>query len=139
MGRPRKDDIMRRTTLLLTVLALVAGAALTRAQVDPSGRIYLYQEGNRVGEVFVEEGRVPLTTLDDRTEYREHWVLYPKYRYVGPNYLRGLVIKAEPSAMPYTDLADFQRRVPFGPKYKYIQITATEQLISLLPGATTGR
>jgi len=29
--------------------------------------------------------------------------------------------------------------VPFGPKYKYIQITATEQLISLPPGATTGR
>lgn len=141
---------MRKMTLLVTVVALLAAAHFVGAQVDPGFKVYLYQDGVRVGEVFVEPGRAPVLEPRQTTVYREYWVLYPGYQYAGPPArrnptagppahgpgaagspyrLRDLVIKAEPVEIPYADLADFQRRVPFGRRYKYLEITATESLI----------
>jgi hypothetical protein len=113
---------MRKAALLCAVVLLLTGVRSPSAQLDPSTRIYLYEEGVRVGEVYVPPRE------EHQTTYEEHWVLYAKYRYPGPNYLRSLVIKAEPTEFPYRDADDFFRRVPFGPHFTYIHITATESL-----------
>jgi|SRR5262245_35410992 len=115
---------MRKPAVLCgIVLAAAVVVRLATAQLDPGYKIYLIEDGVRVGEVFVPE-REPGTAV-----YEEHWVLYAKYRYPGPNNLRGLVIKAEPSEVPYRSTEDFFQRVPFGPKSTYIHITATESLV----------
>lgn len=115
---------MRKLVMLLGALMLVAVLSpMVTAQIDSGFKVYLLQDGVRVGEVFVP------TRAADAVRYEEHWVLYSKYQYPGPQNLRGLVIKAEPSETPYTDLNDFIRRVPWSNKSKYIHITATESSV----------
>jgi hypothetical protein len=111
-----------RKMLMLTagILLLAVMTAAPRAQFDTKARIYLWQDGVKFGEVFVPD------RLPGATHYEEHWVLYKGYQYPGPNNLRGLVVKAEPSEMPYRSVEDFFARVPFRKGSKYIHVTATE-------------
>lgn len=115
---------MRKLLLFVGVLVLLVGVSQSlSAQLDPGFRIYLIEEGVRVGEVFVPERAA------DAVTYEEHWVLYPSYKYPGPRNLRGLTIQADPSAKPYRDANDFFRRVPFAAGSKYVHVTATESLV----------
>jgi hypothetical protein len=115
---------MRRLALIcgLVVLAGWLGK-MVFAQIDPGLKIYLLEDGVRVGEVYVPP------RASTAIQYQEHWVLYNKYRYPGPSYLKGLVVQASPPEMPYASLEDFYRRVPWGPKSKYIVVTATESSV----------
>jgi hypothetical protein len=113
---------MRRLAFICVFVFLVGWLAkIAFAQLDPGYKIYLLQDGVRVGEVYV-----PPRANTALQYYKEHWVLYSKYQYPGPANLRGLVIQASPSEAPYASLDDFYRRVPWGPKSKYIVVTATE-------------
>ena len=114
----RKLVMLAAFVMLSAVMSRSAGA-----QMDTGGRIYLLQDGMRVGEVFVP------VRATGAVSYEEHWVLYSKYKYPGPQELRGLVIKAEPSEVPYADTNDFFRRVPWSNKSRYIHITATESSV----------
>lgn len=88
--------------------------------MPPALKIYLLEDDVRVGEIYVPD------RSDNTTPYEEHWVLYQKYKYPGPQYLRGLAIKADPSEHPYASADDFFRRVRWTNRSKYIHITATE-------------
>ena len=98
---------------------LLNAASPVNAQVDSGYKVFLYEDGVLVGEVFVEPG----ASLE---EYTEHWVLNAKYKYLGPRYLRALTIKADPTQLPYRDVYDFFARVTFRPGYKYVRIGVTE-------------
>lgn len=115
---------MRRKLMLAgAVILLAVVSRVVTAQIDPGYKVYLMEDGVRVGEVFVPERAANAITYD------EHWVLYSKYKYPGPDNLRGLIIKAEPSEKPYADVNDFFRRVPWDKKSKYIHVRATESLV----------
>ena len=113
---------MRKLALICCVgilLAVVTRVAV--AQLDVGSRIYLIENGEKVGEVYVP----PRSST--QSQYEEHWVLYPGYRYPGPLNLQQLIIKAEPSERPYANLQEFLTRVPWTEgSSKYIRITATE-------------
>lgn len=112
---------MKVRTLLAGAFLLLTLATLpTRAQLDPTLRIYLIQNGVRVGEVFV-----PARDFK-ATKYMEHWVLYPGYSYISGGGRQNLKIQATNEEPAYRDLDDFYARVPFAEGSKYIQITAEE-------------
>lgn len=105
------------------MLALALAGILTdavKAQVDPGVRLYLYENGIRVGEIYAP----------DRTagaiEYVEDWVLYPNYLYPGPQFIGALQIVPSPTERPYASEADFFQRVPFAAGSKYIRVFAQE-------------
>lgn len=108
--------------ILLTVL--FSGVAF--AQLDPSFKIHLYENGSLVGEVFVpdrEKGQLA---------YTEHWVLYKHYQYPGPRFVGELLVAPIPSMRPYASDADFFRNAPFPEGSKYIEVKAVES--DFLPG-----
>ena len=100
---------------------LLAGLAhKAKAQIDGGNRIYLIENGARVGEVYVPD-RTP-----DQTQYVEDWVLYPNYRYPGPSFLGILNVVPNTSIMPYASETDFFQKVPFLAGSKYVRVTAQE-------------
>jgi hypothetical protein len=106
---------------------VVAWAALdfgspAEAQLDP-GNFELYQNGVKVGEVFV-----PVRDRNARN-YSEHWVLFAAY--VDPAEGRGST-EIRPVAPRYQTLPDFFRRVPFEDGSRYVLIGAHES--DHLPG-----
>src|SRR5215813_1200922 len=116
---------MKNIRLLLLSLLLAASlftifSVPGEAQIDPSNRIYLFENGIRVGEVYVPE------RAEGQTEYVEHWVLYPNYLYPGPRFIGTLQIVPTPSEQPYEGETDFFKRVPFEKGSKYIRVTAQE-------------
>ena len=122
---------MKKTMKYLFAVAALAGAALmihpptAKAQLDPGGRIYLYENGVRVGEVYVPN-RAP-----GQTQYIEDWVLYPNYLYPGPRFIGALQIVPAPTEQPYASEQDFFQKVPFTTGSKYIRVLARES--SYLP------
>ena len=101
---------MNKVKLLIpAVMALLILTGLlsqnARAQIDPQ-RIYFYENGIRVGEVYVPD-RAP-----GQAEYLEHWVLYPNYLYPGPRFIGALQIVPS-SEKPYASESEFFRTVPF--------------------------
>ena len=116
-----------RTILKVALPALVFAILLgtvkppaAKAQIGPDVKVYLYENGVRVGEIYVPDRAA------DQSQYLEHWVLYPNYMYPGPKFIGALEIVPSPTEPPYASEQDFFRRVPFGPGYKYIRVTAQE-------------
>src|SRR5689334_4638991 len=112
---------MKNIKLILGVsLLAVAMVCVAFAQLDPGTRIYLYENGERVGEVYVPERDAGQAT------YVEHWVLYPNYRYPGPLFISALQIVPSPTENPHDTQPIFFRNVPFAKDSKYIRVTAEE-------------
>ena len=83
---------MRKFGLLaVVVVLLVLLSRATTAQFDPGLKIYLYQNGVLVGEVFAPDRPAGATV------YTEHWVLYKTYRYPGPLFVGELLVAPMPS------------------------------------------
>ena len=113
---------MRRAAVLLgTVLALLV-ASPAQAQLDP-GNFDLYQNGAKVGEVYVPSR---LST----SSYVEHWVLFRGYVHPGPDAPGQTTIV--PVRARYTNEADFFARVPWGEGFHYARVSTTES--DTLPG-----
>jgi len=93
---------------------------VAKAQLDPGDKFYLYENGMRVGEVYVPD------RAQGQTEYLEHWVLYPGYMYPGPRFIGTLQIVPSPMEKPYASESDFFQRVPFAAGSKYIRVLAQE-------------
>jgi len=110
--------VLAGLALALLVAGLLPPAA--KAQIDVGSRIYLYENGVRVGEVFVPD-RAP-----GQTEYAEDWVLYPNYMYPGPRFIGALQIVPSPTEKPYASEQDFFQRVPFAAGSKYVRVLAQE-------------
>ena len=112
----------KRNILIGCTLALMfSGLAL--AQLDPGFKnfFFLYENGARVGEVFVPERGI------GQTSYKEHWVLYGNYQYPGLKYIGQLLIAPIPSSTtPYAGEADFFRQASFPAGSKYVEVTAEE-------------
>jgi hypothetical protein len=105
------------------MLALVLAGLLpqvAKAQLDPGLRIYLYENGVRVGEVYVPD------RVAGQTQYVEDWVLYPNYLYPGPRFIGALQIVPSPSELPYASESDFFHKVPFAAGSKFIRVSAQE-------------
>jgi hypothetical protein len=116
-------NTIRKYAFTALALAVLMGGILpppVRAQLDPDVRIYLYENGIRVGEVFVPE------RVEGQTQYVEHWVLYPNYMYPGPRYIGALQVVPSMTEKPYDSEADFFSRVPFEKGSKYVRVTAQE-------------
>ena len=114
-----------KIAIVVSAAALVlAGAAW--AQVDSGNKIGLYENGTKVGEVFVPE-RSP-----GQTRYMEHWVLSPNYQYPGPKFIGALEIVPSVTERPYADEADFFANAPWTAGSKYVRITSEE--FTSLPG-----
>src|SRR5262245_23281577 len=94
------------------MLALPAGA-----QLDP-GEFEIFQDGTKVGEIFVPDRTA------GQTNYIEHWVLFSEYIYPGGKHSRQIEIKS--SQRSYASVDDFLARVPWGPSYRYVRIEATD-------------
>jgi hypothetical protein len=113
----------------ITLVALTitrASAIPASAQLDPGAGYDLFQNGIRVGEVYVPE-RDPRAT-----QYVEHWVLYNSYVYPSKDTpeLKTEIRLAQKSS--YESEADFFARVPFGPGFRYVRADCTD--IDRLPG-----
>jgi hypothetical protein len=128
----KPDNSMKKTMkFLLPAAMLTLGLAslfihTAKAQLDPGLRTYLYENGIRVGEVYVPDRAA------GATEYVEDWVLYPNYLYPGPQFIGALQIVPSSSERPYASETDFFQRVPFAPGSKYIRVLAQEY--TSLPG-----
>lgn len=108
-------------TLAALALGLLAPSG-ARAQLDP-GNFELYQDGVKVGEVFVPD------RAERARAYVEHWVLWPGYVNPGP---RSGSTEIRPVALRYADTPDFFQRVHFPEGSRYVRIGALES--SRLPG-----
>jgi hypothetical protein len=113
--------------LVLTLIFLAGYTALSNgdaaeAQLDP-GNFELYQDGVRVGEIFV-----PVRDRRARN-YAEHWVLLPGYENPAPG---GRTTEIRPVESRYQSLRDFFARVPFPDGSRYVVIGAHES--ARLPG-----
>jgi len=106
--------------VLCAVVLMGVMSRVAKAQFDPEVKIYLYENGVRVGEIYVPD-RAP-----EQTEYVEHWVLYPNYMYPGPQYIGTLDIVPSPTERPYASESDFFSHVPFAKGSKYIRVTCQE-------------
>jgi hypothetical protein len=94
------------------MLALPAGA-----QLDP-GNFEIFQNGRKVGEIFVPE------RTKGQTSYVEHWVLSSDYIYPGGKLSAQILIKR--SQRSYASVDDFFARVSWGSGYRYVKIEATD-------------
>jgi len=81
-----------------------------KAQLDP-GEFEIFQNGRKVGEIFVPERAV------GQSVYVEHWVLFSNYVY--PNEARSLKTKIKAGGGRYLTEEDFFARVPWDPGYRY--------------------
>ena len=118
---------MKKTTKFMIpagLLALVLAGLSPRpatAQLDPGYfRTYVYENGVRVGEIYVPEQAV------GQAQHEEDWVLYPNYVYPGPQFIGALQIVPSPTEQPYLSESDFFSRVPFAKGSKFIRVTAQE-------------
>src|SRR5262245_23415562 len=112
---------MKKLKILIGVAVLgLALSCLLLAQLDSGNRFYLYENGARVGEIYVED------RVEGQTHYVEHWVLSPNYQYPGPKFIGKLEIIPSPTEKPYANADDFFRNVPFERGSKYIRVTADE-------------
>jgi hypothetical protein len=114
---------MMKFLLPAAMLTLALAGIFThgaKAQVDPGTRLYLYENGVRVGEIYVPERAA------GAIEYVEDWVLYPNYLYPGPQFIGALQIVSSPTERPYASETDFFQRVPFAAGSKYIRVFAQE-------------
>jgi hypothetical protein len=93
------------------------------AQLDP-GDFDIIQNGKKVGEIFVPQREV------GQINYIEHWVLFADYVY--PDSDLSLNTKIKAGRQRYVSEADFFGRVPWGPRYRYVRIDATDT--EVLPG-----
>jgi hypothetical protein len=111
-----------RFLMALGLVALFSGVGW--AQIDPSTKHRLYENGTLVGEVFV----TPRAPTDRR--YTEHWILYPNYQYPGPRFVGELQVTPIPSVAPYADEEEFFRTAPFpdGSKYVLVQVEEFDRL-----------
>jgi hypothetical protein len=117
-------NIGKRLFALALLMVCLGGASLVFGQVDP-GWFQIFQNGVLVGEIYV-----PSRTADT-PQYAEHWILYPNYVYPSP--ANG--VKDEVVPFPrqvYTSEADFYRRAPFGPGYRYVRTACSDT--TTLPG-----
>jgi hypothetical protein len=122
-----KDIIMNRIQIVVAALLLtVAFGGSALAQLDPSIKFNLYENGSHVGEVFVPERAA------DALTYTEHWVLYKNYQYPGPRFIGALLIAPMPSMAPYADETEFFRTAPFPEGSTYIKVDSVEY--DALPG-----
>jgi hypothetical protein len=122
-----KDIIMNRKQVVVAALLLiVAFAGSAGAQLDPTIKYHLYENGSHVGEVFVPERAI------DAVSYTEHWVLYKNYQYPGPRFIGALLIAPIPSEAPYADETEFFRTAPFPEGSTYIKVDSVES--DVLPG-----
>ena len=118
---------MKRTqTVVAALLITAAFAGSAIAQLDPSFKFNLYENGAHVGEAFVPER--PL----DAVAYTEHWILYKNYQYPGPRFIGALLIAPMPSMAPYADETEFFRTAPFPEGSTYIKVDSVEY--DALPG-----
>jgi hypothetical protein len=121
-----------KMTLSFIAIALVAmtiaraSAIPASAQLDPTGGYDIFQNGIRVGEIYVPE-RDPGSIY-----YVEHWVLYNSYVYPSKDMpeLKTEIRLAQKSN--YESEADFFARAPFGPGYRYVRADCTDT--DRLPG-----
>src|SRR5262245_19644304 len=113
--------IRRAAVLMAAVLALLS-ASPAQAQLDP-GNFDLYQNGARVGEVYVPSCPSTGSCL-------EHWVLFRGYVHPGP----GAPVQTTilPVRGRYTSEADFFARVPWGEGFHYARVSTSES--DTLPG-----
>ena len=118
--------MINRTLIAGAVVMVLTVAGTALAQLDPGIKFHLFENGIPVGEVYVPE-RAP-----SATSYVEHWVLYPGYRYPGPNFVGELLVAPIPSVRPYASDAEFFRRAPFPEGSTYIEVRADEY--DVLPG-----
>jgi hypothetical protein len=95
-------------------------AGVGRAQIDPGGRIYLYENGIRSGEVYVPD------RVAGQTQYTEHWVPYPNYLHPGPKFLGPMQVVPVTTEKPYASDAEFFKNVPFVKGSKYVRVDAEE-------------
>lgn len=114
-----------KSLLCALLLSVVCGSA-GYAQLDPTIRILIFQNGRVHGEVFVPE-RAP-----EELAYLEHWVIYPDFQYPGPGFIGALMLTPVPSMRPYADTQEFFRTAPFPAGSKYIQVESVES--DTLPG-----
>jgi hypothetical protein len=105
-------------------LLLCLGSATLFGQIDP-GVFQIFQNGALVGEIYVP------ARATDATEYAEHWILYPNYVYPSPaNGIKNEIVPV--LRQVYTSEADFYRRAPFGPGYRYVHTACSDT--AMLPG-----
>jgi hypothetical protein len=111
-----------RYLLPALMLAILAAVSLrpAKAQLDIGNRIYLTENGARVGEVYVPERAA------GQIEYVEEWVLFPNYRYPGPSFMGMLNIIPSATERPYSSQEDFLQNVPFPKGSKYVRVSAQE-------------
>jgi hypothetical protein len=122
----RNESTARFRALLLgaALCALFAAAPPARAaavQLD-SGNHDIFQDGRKVGEIFVP-AREPGATF-----YVEHWVLFADYIY--PNRQLSVVTTIKASRLHYASEEEFFARVAWGPGYRYVRVESydTDQL-----------
>ena len=108
------------TAVAIAVMLTGIMPPAAKAQLDVGSRFYLYENGVRVGEIYVPD------RAEGQSEYLEHWVLYPNYMYPGPRFIGALQIVPSPTEKPYASESDFFRNVPFAPGSKYIRVLAQE-------------
>ena len=117
--------LLRRKRLIVALLASalgLLGAVPTQAQLDP-GNFDLYQNGLKVGEVFVP------SRLSSGA-YVEDWVLFRGY--VHPGLETSVVTTIVPVRARYSSESDFFARVPWGAGFLYDRVYASES--TTLPG-----
>jgi hypothetical protein len=109
-------------------LALVAAALAllsvvpAQAQLDP-GNFDLYQNGEKVGEVFVP----PHVSTET---YVEDWVLFPRYSHPGSD--TRVITTIVPVFARYMSESEFFARVPWGEGFLFDRASADES--AKLPG-----
>src|SRR5262245_19046688 len=129
LGSKRAWVNLTLSFLAITLVALTiirASAIPASAQLDPSDGYDVFQNGIRVGEIYVPE-RDPKAT-----QYVEHWVLYNSYVFPSSDQpeLKTEIRLAQKSS--YESEADFFARAPFGPGFRYVRADCTDT--DRLPG-----
>lgn len=126
----QKPNATSRRVFRWALLLVLLGACLvpTRralAQIDPFKAPYLiYQSGQIAGVIYVPDRA-------SRELYIEHWVLFPNYVY--PSARSGASISIVPNpAVHLANEQQFFRWTPFGPGYRYVEVTAHDT--TALPG-----
>jgi hypothetical protein len=115
------------TIAIASVIAIIATLALaksTPAQLDPTGGFEIFQNGVKAGEIFV-----PSRDLE-AVNYVEHWVLFNNYVYPGKD--PELVTTIKVARRGYANEADFFARVPWGQGFRYVRVDSTDT--DKLPG-----
>ena len=106
--------------------ALTLGAGPAAAQVDPNYHDVLQQRDGRLQKV----GAVFMPDKVDRTNYVEHWVLYPGYVY--PSATNRVAMTVQPARSDIdTEAEFFAQRFPEGSRYVKVFASESEVVPSI--------